>query len=599
MPKQNSNWRVICFFICTLFFYPLSWIRLFIGRLPHWGEFYVFTPGILALAVIILLLSDYKRLGSFFSYSFARFFSILLAVFGVVAFIQLFVLYPNNINYLWSSFYWIVIPLFCAVNRKSIEKILPYFMAFLAVVTVAQSCFYILGGEQCFGLPGNRNWNGSLIVASFPFISYLIYLYCGKINKYWFSWTLILVAVGFVLVLFCESKAALLSLIAAIFFIFILRYWHKVPLAYWIRGGVLLIIAAILLLVLFKEKVNVVLEQDQRISLWNGVIALISDYPLLGCGPELFESVIAPYMPEDYYLGRFVSIRHLHAHNQFLHVGATMGIPVLIAWAVFIISLFVKNLPRALGAGNWDLKLYLFVFVALLVHSLLDVVLLSWPLGCIFLIISGVLLGRAVESSAFELCKTNKILDIVFKVLAACLLLFLSYGMYGNFLSTVHYRNARLMIGRENIRKVFGEVEKSIAARITPQNTILAARISLYDFKKPKACFKYLDLLRSTGFENYEHNNLLRAKALVASGHLVESLKYFDREFDNFPLSCVNLYYYQLILRKVGRKQEAEAVSGHLDRILKLKGFSRKTIPLLLKDPYMDIRFQFFNDRSK
>ena len=599
MLEQNNNWRVICFFICTLLFYPLSWSRLFVGRLPYWGEFYVFTPGVLALAVIILLLSDFKKLVSFFSFSFARFSGILLAVFGVVAFVQLFVLYPDNINYLWSSFYWIVIPLFCAVNRKNIERILPYFMAFIAIVTFIQSVYYVFISGQCFGLPGNWNWNSSLIIVTFPFVSYLFYLLLGKANKYWVGWTLIWAVAGMVLVFFCKSKAALLALVGALFFISALRYWRKFPVAYWLRGGVVLFVIVIFMFFLFKVQVIAVLEDDQRISLWNGVIALTKDYPLLGCGPEFFESAIAPYVPEDYYLGRLPSIRHLHAHNQFLHVGATMGVPVLIAWGVFIISLFVKNLRWASGAGNWDLKLYLFVFVVLLVHSLLDVVLLSWPLGCIFLIISGVLLGRAVESSTFESRRVNRIFDVSSKVLAVCLLPFLFYCLYANFISTIHYRNARLMIGREDIRKVFREVEKSITARVTPQNTILAAKISLYDFKDPQACLKYLDLLKSTGFENYEHNNLLRAKALVSSGRIDKSLKYFDREFDNFPLSCVNLYYYQLVLRKAGRKQEAEAVSKHLDRILKLKGFSRQTIPLLLKDPHMDLRFKDYNDRSK
>lgn len=61
MSEQGSKWRIICFFICALLFYPLSLIRLFIGRLPYWGELYVFTPGVLALAVIVLLLSDFKK----------------------------------------------------------------------------------------------------------------------------------------------------------------------------------------------------------------------------------------------------------------------------------------------------------------------------------------------------------------------------------------------------------------------------------------------------------------------------------------------------------------------------------------------------------
>ena len=600
MLEQKNNWRVICFFICALLFYPLSWSRLFLGRMPYWGEFYAFTPGIFSLAVFVVLLSAPKTFTSFFSSSFARFSGVLFAVFGVIASLQILLFHPGNINYLWSSLYWSVIPLFCAVNQKNIERILPYFMAFIALATLTLSCNYIFLNDECLGLPGNRNWNGSLIAVTFPFISYLFYKYLGKINKVWIFGTFILALVGIVLMVFCESKAALLSLVIAAGFILVLRYWYKIPLAYWIRGGFLLLIMTIILLVLFKNQVVGLIEEDQRIPLWDGVIGLIKNYPVTGCSPELFESAIAPHMSEDYYFGRFASIRHLHAHNQFLHIGATMGIPALVAWIILIVSILIKILPRALGAGNWKLKLYLFAFILLLIHSLLDVVVLSWPLGGIFLMILGILLGRVVGGSTYQEHKINKLVNIGCKILAVCLLPILFYCLYSNFFNTMHYRNARVMIDRqEDIRQVFDEVKKSIAIKVTPQNTMLAAKISLYDFKDPRACLKYLDLLESTGFENYEHNNLLRAKALVASGRVEESLKYFDREFDNYPLSCVNLYYYQLILRKAGKKQEAEAVSRHLDNILKLKGFSRGTIPTLLKDPHMDLRFKDYNDRRK
>ena len=108
---------------------------------------------------------------------------------------------------------------------------------------------------------------------------------------------------------------------------------------------------------------------------------------------------------------------------------------------------------------------------------------------------------------------------------------------------------------------------------MSPQNTYLAAMISLYDFKNPQNCLKFLDQLNSLGFENYEHNNLLRAKALVAAGRMPESLLYFEREKQNFPLSCVNLHYYWLVLDKLGRKSQANKIDTKLKEILKIKGF--------------------------
>ncbi len=133
---------------------------------------------------------------------------------------------------------------------------------------------------------------------------------------------------------------------------------------------------------------------------------------------------------------------------------------------------------------------------------------------------------------------------------------------------------------------------------MTPQNTYLAAMISLYDFKKPQACLKFLDQLNSLGFENYVNNNLLKAKALVALGKMQESLLYFAKEQQNFPLSCVNLYYYRIVLNKLGKKQQADAIGMHLKSILKMKGFDEKMLPELLKNPYKDLRFRFFKSKK-
>ncbi|MDD5727159.1 MAG: O-antigen ligase family protein [Victivallales bacterium] len=598
MLWKNSNWQIICFFICVLLFYPLVWVRLFSGHLPYWGELYIFTPGTLALAAVILLLSTPERLPDFFS-SGSKIAVTVFAVFLLAAGIQLFKIYPDNSNYIWTSFYWITIPLFCAVNRFKIEKLLPYFMAFLAIVTLIQSCSYIFAGSQCYGLPGNWNWNASLIAVSFPFVSLVIYLHCGK-NTVWQWSNAVLAFIGLALIFSCRSKAAVAALLAASFFILILRYRRKLPLIFWLRSSLIILAVIIVLGVIFKARVYEILKEDQRIALWSGVIDLIHKYPWFGCGPELFESAIAPSIPEDYYFCKFVSIRHLHAHNQFLHLAATMGIPALLSWCTLMIFILVKCLPQAIGAGNRKFKLYLFVFMFLLVYSFLDVVPFSWPLGCIFLMFTGILLGHAVESPPRKNARFQfgKPLTVCSHVFECCLVLLLLYQIYLNFFNSLYYRNARLMIDRkENVEKIFDEVEKSIAVKPTPRNTMLAAMISLYDFKCPQDCLKYLNMLGSTGFENYEHNNLLAAKALTACGRPLAALKYFDREFENYPLSCVNLYYYQLVLRKTGRTREAEAVNRHLDKILEMKGFDRSMLPSLLKNPYMDLHFRY-NDHK-
>jgi O-Antigen ligase len=596
---KKKNWQVLSFYICVLLFYPLVWMRLFVGRLPYWSELTLFTPGLIALLSCSLLLFNSKNLFSFFSCRTAK---MIAAAFGfilLISFIQLAVCYDGQLSYLWTSLYWIAIPLFCAVNRREIEKYLPFFIILLGLATAIQSLQELNLGIQIFGISGNKNWNAGLISIAIPFICFAVHKYSRNNYKISLVVNIFIAIGGGLLIFYCESKAAVLALIISLCFIVVLYYWEKISWVYWLRIGVLVVVIGIVLIGLFKGYLFAFLKDDQRLFLWSGAIDLIGQNLWFGCGPELFESAYAPYIPADYYFGRLVSIRHPHAHNHLLQFAATMGIPALIAWCSVIVYALLKNLRKATGQGNWDLKLYIFTFILLLIHSMLDIVVLSWPLGCIFLIILGTLLGRALEDSPLKEAKQTKLISWSYCVLGGCLAILLINYLYFNFLGSMHYRNARLSMDKKDIKSAFSETVQSIDYKMTPQNTLLAANISLYDFKNPQACLKYLNMMDSTGFKNYEHNNLLRAKALAVTGKLNESLLYFAQEQDNFPLSCVNLHYYRLILNKSGKKEQANAIDKHLKSILKMKGFNEKMLPVLLKDPGIDLRFKTFKDKVK
>ena len=591
-----KNWQVPYFYICTLLFYPLVWVRLFRGRLLHWSELQLFTPGLIALLCCSLLLLDPKALFSFFFHRAARFVGIAFGIILLVSLIQLIVCYDGQITYLWSSLYWIAIPLFCAVNRREIEKYLPFFMIFLGLATIIQSLQAITLSAQCYGIAGNRNWNATLIAATLPFICFGIHKYLGKHYKISLCVILFSIIGACGVIWRCESKAAILALGIACCSVLLLCYWKKLALTYWFRGGVLLIVIFIILLLLFKERVFVILQDDQRLWLWSGAFSLIKENVWFGCGEKLFESAYTLHIPAEYYLGRFTSIRHTHAHNHLLHFAATMGIPALFAWCSVIFYAMVKNLRRAQGFDNWNLKLYLFVFILLAAYSMLDIAILSWPLGCLGLIFLGILIGRAVEETGVLKFPQNKLLLMLSIIIGLCAMVFLFNYLYLNLQSSLHYRNAKLLMGQKNKKSAFVEIEKSIANKKTPENIYIAATIALYDFKNPKLCLKFLNQLDSLGVKNYEHNNQLRARALYVMGRIPESLVYFGREQEVFPLSCVNLYYCRLVLTKLGKKKQADVVDRELKRVLKMKSFTESMLPALLKNPYNDLRFRIFND---
>jgi len=593
---RKINWRVLSFYICALLFYPLVWPRLFTGRLEFWGEVNLFTPALLAILCYSLLLFDVKALSAFFSSRPARLVGAAFVFILFVSLIQLVICYPGYLKYWWSSVYWIAVPLFCAVNRREIEKYLPFFLTVLGLATLFQTSQELVFKRSPVGIPGNWNWNASLIAVSVPFICYIIYKYSRRYYKVSLPVAALLLIAATGLMFLCKSKAAILGLIIACGVLLILRYWKKIPGIYWFRLGILFVVLGMIFLYLIRERIFIYLKNDQRLLLWGAALDLIGQKPWIGCGSDIFESFYGPCIPAAYYWGKLVSIRHNHAHNHFLYFAATMGIPALIAWVSVMFYAVGKNLRQAFVKRDPELKLYLFIFVLLFVHAMLDIVVVSWPLGCIFLTILGILIGRALDDSERKDFKINKSITVFCCIIGIGLLILLGNYLYSNFVGTMHYRKAKLLSEQREPKAAFEETQKSLAVIMTSQNTYLAAMISLYDFKNPQACLKFLDQLNSLGFKNYEHNNLLRAKALVAVGRMPESLLYFAREQQNFPLSCVNLYYCRLVLNKLGRKTQANVIDMRLKKLLDDKGFGEKDLPELLKDPDKDLRFRSLKD---
>jgi len=140
---KKGNWQVVFFYICVLLFYPLVWLRLFKGRLVYWGELYLLTPGLIALLCCSLLLFNSKALFIFLSSRTAKLIAVAFAFILLISLIQLNICYNGQLSYLWTSVFWIAVPLFCIVNRQEVERFFPFFMILLGLATAIQS-FYNL-----------------------------------------------------------------------------------------------------------------------------------------------------------------------------------------------------------------------------------------------------------------------------------------------------------------------------------------------------------------------------------------------------------------------------------------------------------------------
>lgn len=74
-----------------------------------------------------------------------------------------------------------------------------------------------------------------------------------------------------------------------------------------------------------------------RIEIWEMTLKLIAQKPMFGCGTDNLQSGLLINCPEDFnkYLIRTSTIID-KAHNEYLHIAATVGIPALIIYLIFI-----------------------------------------------------------------------------------------------------------------------------------------------------------------------------------------------------------------------------------------------------------------------
>jgi O-antigen ligase len=585
--QSKSMIFAVIFLIASSLFHPLIYLDIFFDI-----EFrsYVNFISIASLAMLAIALCSFNVAKAIALFRANVVPSIMLCIIVIGCLIRLYWQQNGIVEYFFISVAYIALPLCVAINHRAFEKLLPLSLATLGIVNLIFSTKDLITGELFCGIAGNWNWNAALLVTTSPFVIWEIF-YCLKKNKI----AAIIISSVFSCIVFlylclCDSKGAWLALVVALFFCYFWKSMRK-KIIVWL-GTITALFLLLALVFAYSEYLPILLTRDVRIYLWEGVIRLISENALLGVGQPLFESAYAPFKPTEYFMNVFATDRTNHPHNHFLFFCASNGVLAFVAWLVLLFYPLWEY-SKHLNKAGWNIsKLYIFAILFLLIHGQLDILLEVWPTNVIFLVILGIIWGRTMKLPKIKQ-KNNFWKIFVGAVCCATLLILMSIQVYRDLISSYYYRVAHIKRNKASKQEALQSYDKSISVKPTPEGIYQAALIALYDFKNPKLCKTYLEMLYPmTAFSNYVSNNGVMAKTFYLLGNKRESLEYFKKEAQNFPLSSVNWYFYYNTLKELGHNEEAQVAYDNLLRSLTLKGLHFEHIPLLIKNPRWDMHFR-------
>lgn len=280
---------------------------------------------------------------------------------GLLTFICYFLIYYSARYYL-SLNEKIINVLLIIVSLISIIGILQYYNL------IPLSRYY--GKSFASATFGNRNFFGSYLALIVP-ITMGIYIFKNK-EKF-----LIPCLISFFALLCSLTRSAWLSfiIISVIGGIYLIKLKDKKT---WFRAITIIILFAMLFLTFYISKPkaftsridNMASDFDligtafnendgflsiisslsnkiasNRMVIWKCAIKLIKHYPIFGCGPDAFFTGLCTsetdFLINDVYYALNKGFPD-KAHNEWLHIGSTIGIPAFIIYVTFIILVLRK-----------------------------------------------------------------------------------------------------------------------------------------------------------------------------------------------------------------------------------------------------------------
>ena len=572
---------IICavFSLMMLLYYPLGIARAtaFRNPLKNWSILEGFNWEVVGYFALAMTVLKADKLFDFLKKHIFAAVAIVLYI-GILVLQQIFIFpslyyFGGGLTYLTMA---AVGYLYANEWKKLLQPLLWILFIFSLLMNLHDFIF-----KNSAGLTGNWNWSSTLTLISSGSV---FLLFCKKLPNFERKWGIYFSFFTFLILIYLYfighfPKGTIFSGIIALGLLFwcYLDYYMSRKIRF------ILLAAGILLTGIFfvwqKNLIGNLLNNDTRVYLWENGLRVITENPLLGCEYGRFITVSADKMNPKYFLTNHAAAIHNHPHNEFLFLLANFGIG-----GIAIILLMLYTLVKAIRIFEKEKNYFngylLFIYTILLFHSMLDVLLMHWPNNLIFYLLAGGLLPLMQKNQPTPECKPSIVIcGIAFFITMSGI-----YLTYMNFMASAYYRQA-LALGKNYPARLTATMA-SIHFRPTYKTLNDAAVLS----DSPETAIQiYGKMNNLTGIENYAHSNLTIANFYMELGNVAAALQYYEKEYQCFPLSVRNLFFFQKALLSANKKDEALALRKRILEIIKAKGLKTHHINILIKYPDYDL----------
>jgi O-antigen ligase len=547
-------------------------------------------------------------------------------------------------------FLTVAIPFAVCVFARELKRLLPWYLTLFWLIDVILGFVQYYGLHWfLFGLPGNINWNASLLAVTAPFAILAAWKWTPSeedrsANSLWRIGSLLLIA-GTTLwqIALTDSRGTLLGIAAAA------ALWGFLKLGR--RGRRLTLFAALALTLvgsvwfvffaphgrLFEE-----LSRDERVFLANTTMSMIAERPEIGFGAPSFEQEYLNFRRPEFFSMRHSAVRIDHPHNHMLYIAASFGILGLLCWLYLALEPMFFAAKRIAGetwvrtdenlgpnlVEAWEFhdcgmddetRLSLLCFAGLLIHAQFDLVLFRWPTNLLAMIFLGILIHeregapapfwrppvflrrfrleflKRTERNRSPAHRTRRLLRPALFALGLVLLGAGLVSAFGNLAAESlawHADNLAEASRHDDASRLY-----LMAASMPGSGLSLKSRAlyhaSLHDTAHAA---RYYAMFAASSTPDFGYVNDYFARACVIGGHPADAVPFLKRAMELRPRSVLPLLMLMDVYERLGSRGAVDAVRERLEQLMEYRRLAPEDLETIYKNQELDLHTWFKRD---